>query len=329
MGNEQNKNPFTGMDTHGLVISSKVGEPISKQLPVPVELKAIADTFTADPGEKVWRYTATDTSLDTVLAVNANGQVVDVKRSPTGDAELTFSSFNSKREYVLLDDILGETDNVEVLARRRESITRAMDKRELYILLTAIVNKTAGYVPGINVREYTVQSGDDLYDVIMGMKQTIEDYGDNYALLVGSTAKNKMDVYDKEQSSTLNYSVNLMGSIKALGIQTLKIFGHVELTDGGGETVLLDAKKLVMVAKNSRIAEGKPIKFVRRRISPNIAKLVGGDVNNMQRLIIAQPAFMNVATVDTLAYGIYGFESFVATITNPYAICFSDATSIL
>jgi hypothetical protein len=37
-----------------LEIASLIGQPINIQLPVPVELQAIADTFTANPGEKIW-----------------------------------------------------------------------------------------------------------------------------------------------------------------------------------------------------------------------------------------------------------------------------------
>jgi len=312
-----------------LEVARQIGEPLSAQLPVPVEISEIADTFTADPGEKIWRYTAFDTSLDTVLAVDAAGALVTVKRTPTGDAELTFTGLNSKLEYVLIDDILAETDNVSVLARRKNSITRGMDKREVYTILTAILAKTAGYVPGVNVREYTVASGDDLYDVIMGMKHTIENYGDNFVLLAGSTAKEGIDTYDKDQAGTLNYNVNLMGSIGKLGISVLKVFGGVELTNGGGETVIMDAKKMILVARNSRIAEGKPIKFVRRRISPEIAQLMGADVNSAQRALFTNPAPVNLAGVNTLAYGVYGYESIIFTITNPYAICIADATSIL
>jgi len=312
-----------------LEVARQIGEPISKQLPVPVEISAIADTFTAQPGEKIWRYNATDTSLDTVLAVDANGAITTVKRTPTGDAELTFSGLNSKLEYVLIDDILSETDNVQVLGRRKASITRAMDKRELKTILDAIVNKTAGYVPGVNVQEYVLQSGDDIYDVVMGMKHLVEDYGDNYACLVGSTVKESIDTYDKDNASSFNYNVTLVAKLRELGIDVMKVFGKVELTDGGGELAILDAKKLVLVARNSRIAEGKPIKFVRRIISADIAKLMGADVNEAQRALIVNPTPVNLAGVNTLAYGVYGYESIIFTITNPYAICFADVTSIL
>lgn len=312
-----------------LEIARLISEPINAQLPVPVELGAIADTFTAEVGEKVWRYTAFDTSLDTCLAVDANGALTVVKRTPTGDAELTFTGLNSKLEYVLIDDIVGETDNVQVLARRKESITRSMDKRELYTILTAILAKTAGYLPGVNPHEHTITSGQDIYDCIMAMKHLVEDYGDGFVLLVGSTAKEKIDTYAKDNASTFNYNVGLIQRLRELGIEVYKVFGNVELTDGGGETAIMDSKKLILVAKNSRIAEGKPIKFVRRKISGDIAKLMGAEVDKAQRALIVNPTPVNNSGTNTLAYGVYGYESVIFTITNPKAIAICDATSIL
>jgi len=311
-----------------LEVSKLVGEPINKQLPVPVEISAIADTFTAEPGEKVWRYTTFDTSLDTVLAVDANGVITVVKRTPTGDAELTFDGLNSKLEYVLINDILSETDNTSVLARRKESITRSMDKKELYAIVTAILSKTGSYLPGVDPEEVTM-TGNDLYDVIIALKHKVEDYGDGFVLLCGSAVKEAIDTYDKDKASTFNYSVTLSQKLKELGIEVLKVFGSVELTDGGGETRIMNTNKMVLIAKNSRIAEGKPIKFVRRKISAEIAKLMGADVDSAQRALIVNPTPVNSGSANLLAYGIYGYESMIFTITNPLAIAFADCSSIL
>jgi len=320
-------------ENYQLEIAKQVGEPINAQLPVPVEISAIADTFTAEPGEKVWRYTAFDTAVDTILDVESDGSIKPVKRSPTGDAELTFKGLNSKLEYVLIDDILAESDNTQVLARRKASIIRGMDKRELKLILDAVLAKTAGYLPGVDPHEYTVASADDLYDCIMGMKHLVEDYGDGYVLLVGSTVKEKIDTYDKDNASTFNYNVTLTTRLSELGVKVMKVFGKVEVTDGAGEVALMDAKKMVLVAVNSRIAEGKPVKFVRRKVSPDIAKLMGADVDSAQRALIVNPTPVVVAGGSVgnnrLAYGIYGYESIIFTITNPKAICICDATSVV
>jgi len=310
-----------------------IGEPINAQLPVPVELAEIADTFTAEAGEKVWRYTAFDTSLDTIIAVDANGIITLVKRSPTGDAELTFSGLNSKLEYVLIDDILAETDNTQVLARRKVSISRGMDKRELKTILDAIVGKTGSYLPGVEPEEVTM-TGNDIYDVILAMKHKVEDYGDNFVLLVGSTAKEKIDTYDKDKASTFQYSVTLRAKLTELGIKVMKVFGKVELLAPGatgavGEEALLDPKKMILVARNSRIAEGKPIKFVRRKISASIATIMGADVDSAQRALWISPTPMQQGANSLLAYGIYGYESVIFTITNPKAIAIADCSAII
>jgi len=317
------------MDNIYMEIAKQIGEPVNPQLPVPVEISAIADVFTAEPGEKVWRYTAVDSSLDTVLAVDANGAITVVKRTPTGDAELTFEGYNSKLEYVLIDDILSETDNVQVLGRRKEAITRAMDKRELYAIVTGLLAKTASLLPGVEPHEVVPVSADDLYDVIIAMKHKVEDYGDNYVFLCGSTVKEKIDTYDKDQASTFNYNVTLTQKLKELGIDVMKIFGKVELTDGGGETSIMPAKKAILVAKNSRVAEGKPIKFVRRKIGAEIAKLMGADVDSAQRALMVNPTPVIVSGTNTLAYGVYGYGSVVTSVVNPYAICIADLTSVV
>ena len=311
-----------------LEIAKLIGEPISLQLPVPVELGMIADSFTAEPGEHVWKYSAMDATADVILAVDANGVITVKKRSPIGDTEISFSGLNSKLEYVLIDAILASPDT-DILSRRKESITRGMDKREIKVILDAILAQTAGYLPGVESIEVTPASGDDLYDTIMAMKHAVEDYGDNYALLCGSGVKEAIDLYDKKQASSFNYNVTLTAKLRELGIEVAKIFGKVSSADNEAEVALLDSAKMILVARNSRIAEGKPIKFVRRLIAPAIAKLMGAEVDKAQRALVVNPTPVNVAGVNTLAYGVYGYESIVFAITNPKAICFADATSVI
>jgi len=313
-----------------LEIAKSVGEPIDPTLPVPVAITEIADVFTAEPGEKIWRYSQFDPNAgDYVRVVLGSGAITTVKRTPTGDAELTFSGLNSKMEYVLIDEILAETDNTSVLARRKRSITRAMDKKEVKNIVDALLAKTAGYLPGVDPHEYTTVTGDDIYDAIIGMKHLVEDYGDNFVLLVGSTVKERIDTFDKEKASTLNYSVDLIGRLEKVGIKIVKMFGQVESTATGGAENVMDKKKMILVARDSTIAEGKPIKFVRRIINADIARLMGAEVDSAQRALVVGGTPVNLAGVNTLAYSIYGYESQIFTITNPKAICICDATGIL
>lgn len=320
-----------------LEISKLIGEPVDIRKPVPFEIMAVADVLpTAEPGEKCWIYSSVDDEAEYILAVDGDGVITTIKKSPLGDTEISFAGFNSRLEYVLVDDVLGSPDT-QVLARKKEKITRGLDKRELSLLINAIEGTadTGSFkdnLPsGASIQSNDASTGDDLYDVIMAMKHKLEDYGDQYVLLVGSTVKEKIDTYRKDNAGTFNYAVGLMDMLKEAGIEVVKVFGKVH--NGTSDGVLLNAKHMIMVAKNSRLAEGKPIKFVRRRISPEIARLMGADVDNAQRAtivnptpVIADPGTTGSSTSNLLAYGVYAYESLVMAIVNPLAICTSDAT---
>ncbi len=315
-----------------LEIAKLIGEPINYQLPVPVEISAIADIETVEPGEKLWRYTNVDSDLDTILVIDTtDGKLITVKRSPLGETEISFQGLNSKLEYVLVNDVLGNPDT-KVLGRKKESISRGMDKRELKLILDGIEAGTN--TPGnASVQSNDAVSGDDLYDIIMAMKHKIEDYGDGFVLLCGSTAKEKIDTYDKDYASTYNYNVTLSAKLKELGIEVMKIFGKVESTNAGGEQALLNTKHMILLAKNSRVATGKPIKFVRRKISPDIAKMMGADVDNAQRAIVVggvpQIIDFSGTSSNVLGYGVLGAEWVIFAIPNPKAICTSDCSAII
>jgi len=315
-----------------LEISKLIGEPINYQLPVPVELREVCNVDTVEPGEKLWRYTNVDADLDTILVVDTtDGKLIHVKRSPLGDTEISFQGLNSKKEYVLVDAVLASPDT-KILGRKKEAIVRGMDKRELKLVLDGIEADTN--TPGnANVQSYTLASGDDLYDAIMGMKHLVEDYGDDYVLLVGSAVKEAIDTYDKDNASSFNYNVTLTAKLRELGIKPMKIFGKVESTDGGGEQVLLNTKHMILLARNSRVAEGKPIWFVRRKISPEIARLMGADVDVAQRaLMVGQtPEVVDFSgtSSNVLGFSVVGYESVIFAIPNPKMIVKCDATSIV
>ncbi len=317
-----------------LEIAQLVGEPINPQLPVPVALAEIADVATAEPGEHVWRIKDLDETVDVVLNVDANGVMTPVKRTPLTDVELGFTGLNSKLEYVLVEDVLNKIDT-NALARRKASITRGMDKAELKIILDALLTPTNAAFPHNEVGGYsvTVASGDDLYDVFMKAKHGVEDYGDNYVALVGTTVKEKIDTYDKDSATSFNYNITLIDRLSKVGISIRKIFGKVSRASNETESSLLDPKKMILVARDSTIANGKPIEFVRRKITPDIAKLMGADVDAAQRAIIVGLTPVNVDVSGTmqnvLGYSIFGYESIVMCVKNPKAIATADLTSIL
>jgi len=324
-----------------LEIARLIGEPIDTRKPVSFELSAIADVLPpAEPGEKVWIHSSVDDEAEVILAVDGDGKINPIKKDPIGDTEISFAGFNSRLEFVLVDSVLGSPDT-QVLARKKEKITRGLDKRELLLLINAIeatadTGSFESNLPsGASIQSRDAETGEDLYDVIMAMKHKLEDYGDGYVLLVGNTVKEKIDLYAKENASTFNYRVGLDEMLRTQGIQVIKVFGKVKADVAGGaqaDTQILNKKHMIMVAKNSRLAQGKPVKFVRRRISPEIAKLMGAEVDNTQRATIVNPTPVIAGTTtggavsNLLAYGVYAYESLVMAIVNPLAICTSDAT---
>lgn len=320
-----------------LKIAKLISEPINYQHRVPVELEAIADVYTAEPGEHVWRVKNIDDLFDVVLDVNVDGKITVIKRTPLQDIELTFKGLNSKKDYVLVEDVLNKVDT-DALARRKEAITRGMDKRELKLILDAILTPTDTYYPynltaNIGV---VVASGDDLYDVLLKGKHALEDYGDGYVCLAGTTVKEAIDLYDKNKASSFNYSVTLSAKLRELEIDVLKVFGKVSTDSADPETTetkLLDAKKFIMIAKNSRVVNGKPISFVRRRISPEIAERMGADVDTAQRAIfvgqVPTPVVFAGTSREVLGFSVYGYESIIFVITNPKAIVVADLSSII
>jgi len=305
---------------YALEIAQLIGSPINTQLPVPVEISAIADVLTAQSGEKVYRFTTLDSTADVVLDVST-GAIVTVKRDGVGDAEMTFKGLNSKLEYVLVDAVLSSPDT-DLLSRRRESITRAMDKKEVKLIVDAIIAGDASanneYFPMLDAED--IGSGADIYDLIVAMKHKVEDYGDGYVLLCASNVKEAIDNYDKVKSGTYMNGISLPAKLKELGIEVIKMFGKVSVAEGETEVDIMPTGKMILVAKSSRITEGKPIKFVRRLISPEIAKLMGATVDGAQRATIVNPTPVNLAGVNYLAYGVYGYESIIFCITNPKCI---------
>jgi len=321
------------MSEQSLKIAKLLGEPINESLPTPVEISAIADEYTAAAGEHVWRLKNIDELVDRVFNVDTDGKITVIKVSPLQDVELTFQGLNSRKEYVLVEEILNRVDT-DALARRKESITRGMDKKEIQMILNAIVTPTSTYYPENKDENQgiTVSSGDDLYDVFLNAKHALEDYGDSYAGLVGTTVKEKIDSYSKENASTDNYDVKLAAKLKEWDIETVKIFGKVAGVTGTA-SVLLDAKKFILVAKNSRLAKGKPIAFCRRLINASAAAQMGASVDSAQRAIFVGQVPTNVdfsgVGSDVLGFSCFGYESIIFAITNPSAVVVADCSEII
>jgi hypothetical protein len=316
-----------------LEIAKLIGQPISTQLPVPFEVAAVADIDTVEAGEYAYRYSALDNDADVIKALDTvNGIITVKKRSPLGDTPVDLTSLDSKLEYVHVHDILNSPDTKK-LARRKASITRSMDKKEVKSIIDLIEADNTTLKPGEDVADRDPESGEDLYQAIMGMVHEVEDYGDKYTLLIGSDVKEAIDLFDYVKAGTNYYKMSIYDMLAKAGVEVVKVFGQVaDLASAGAPETSVDIlgkKKGILVAKNSRIAEGKPIKFVRRLINAEIATLMGADVDSAQRAIIVHPTPVIVSGSNVWAYGCAGMEAVAVFISNPKAIVKADLTDVV
>jgi len=152
------------------------------------------------------------------------------------------------------------------------------------------------------------------------LKQTVEDYGDNYVLLVSPDVKAKIDSYEIDNAVAVrSYEVSLKQMLKDAGITVIKIVGKVNGAN------MMTAKTAILVARDSTLAAGRPIYFIRRKISPAIAAQMG--IEGGERLVsVAQvPTIVNADGLNLLGYGTFGYESISLSITNYRAIAWSQA----
>lgn len=315
-------------------ISKLIGSPINPSKNTPVEIEELAYVDTVEANEDAYRFDAYDTDTDQVLDIDTtNANITALKRSPVSETKLVFKGLDSQQEYVHLHDILNTKDQ-DLFARKKRRIVASMDKLELRIIIEAIINgSTPAMAPGNTaamedaVQSVTPASGDDLYDLVMKAKHLVEDYGDDLLLMNGTTVNNRLDTFDKDKAATFNYNVTIRTMLISAGIKPMKIFGKVKWTGGdhGGDdsvaTKILDANMFILESRNSRIQDekgqiSKPIIFVRKKISPEIAEFLGAQVDKCQRALMVTSAPLPVGSVTKMAYSVIGVEEIIWAITN-------------
>jgi hypothetical protein len=297
-------------DRVDLEIARLIGQPIDPNLKVPAAIAEICNVETAAPGEIVKTFEASDANADDIYAIGDSTLVKHVV-DPVTPATLSFVGLKSKLEYVLVDTVLGLEDQ-GALARKKASLTRAMDKEELRRIIAGILLVAAS--------EVTTVVADEIYENFLKMIQQVEDYGDNYVLLVSPDVQAKIDSYEIDNAVAVrSYEVSLRQMLKDAGVTVIKIVGKVNGAN------LITAKTAILIARDSTLAAGKPIYFIRRSINPAIAAQMG--IEGGERLVsVAQvPTIVNADGLNYLGYGCFGYESISLSITNYRAIAWSDA----
>lgn len=292
-----------------LEIARLIGAPIDPNLKVPVALAEIANIETAEAGElvRIFNNSAEDVNVDDIYAVDANGGLTLNKISAVAPATLTFVGLSSKLEYVLLDEVLPAPDQ-KALGRKKAGIARAMDKEELRRLIVGML--------GLASQQVTASA--KLYTGILALKHKVEDYGDNFVLLVSSDVSEAIDTYEIDNVTTFYYKMGLRELLASLGVKVIKVVGKVNGAN------LITAKTGILVARDSSLAAGKPNTFVRRAISAEVAAQMGVEAGDRLISVAQVPTIINAAGKNTLGYGCFGYESIIETIVNFRAIAWSN-----
>lgn len=294
-----------------------INEPIDPNLRCPVELVDIVNYRESEAGETVEYFAsaAQDRADDDIFAADANGTITYHKVALKSVIALTFVGLQSKLETVLIEEILNSKDQ-SALAQKKDAIIRAMDSEEVRRIINLVLAATS--------QKITKVSGEDLLDVIIRMKQKVSNFATDYVLLVASDVMDKIESYDKENVSNFNYKMSIMEEIAKLGIKkVVKVLGNSGFA--GGDTPVLAAGKAVLVGRNSNLSAGRPITFLRRKFSKEIAELSGAAEGAVRLVDVAKtPTVINGSGANTLGYGVFGYESLIQVLTNYRAVSYSE-----
>lgn len=306
------------LEINGIEIAKVIGQPIDSNIKVPIELSEIAEIETAEFGEDVYYFSAYDDNTDTVYTAGDSGEITSNRKSPSGATALTFVGYQSDLAYVTIHELQDAKDQT-ALARKKAAITRSMDKQDVKKLLDTIL--------AIASQEVELTSGQDLYDGILAMIHKVVDFGDNFILLAGSTVWEKINSYDKENADNFNYRVGIKEMLAQNGVKVVKVTGSTVTLDSGSALPVLAATKAILVARDSKLnVGGKPCLFVRRKINPDVAKLLEIEPDKAERLITTIGGLQVINNhKNILGYGVVGYECVIEAVTNYKAIAWSDS----
>lgn len=292
-----------------------LNSPVDPNLKCPLELVDIVNFVEVDAGDDVYYFAspAQDRADTEVVVADAAGSITYQKVALKTAVALTFSGLQSKLETVLLDEILNSKDQ-GALAAKKDGIIRSMDGIEKKNILSLCL--------AASTQEVTKGTGEDLLDVIIAMKQKIDKYCSDFILLVAYDVAQQIETYDKDNTTSLNYSFPIMQQIEALGIKKIvRIVGE----DGSGNPILGDGKAVLLGRESAIANNGKPLTLARRKFSKEVAEYSGAEDGASRLVSIAQiPQVVNAAGKNTLGYGCYGYESVVQVLLNPRAVSFSE-----
>lgn len=296
-----------------LEVAQTVGQPVDPRKPYPPIVEMLCETDYADPDEHKYYY---DNLLETdkIISIAADGGLTSEAVTPDADAELTFVDVSTPEYYVSIPRLAAAKE--KTLARKKSTIIRALDAKEINYLLTVL----AAAVPSGN--KFTLGSGVTTFNVnhLTQMVDAVADYGDNYVLLCSSVIWKDIILWNWND----NKNIDVFETFAKLGVKIQRIPNQTVTIDGSA-TDLITSTRAYLVALDTQSSIGKkPFLLVRRRLDD--IKLLGGliseaaDAGKPERLIFVSPNPMNVGGTRYAAVGISGYEQIVCACVNIYAL---------
>ena len=294
-----------------------LNSPIDPNLRCPVELADIVNYKEAEAGESVEYFAspAQDRASDDIYAADAAGTITYHKVALKSTLALTFVGLQSKLETVLIDEILNSKDQ-GALAAKKDGIIRSMDCEEIRRILNLVL--------AVSSQEVNKLTGEDILDVIIKLKQKVSKYATSYILLVAADVMDEIETYDKSNVTSFNYKMSITEEIAKLGIgKIVKVLGDSGYA--GSSTPVLADGKAILVGRDSALAAGRPIHFLRRKFAGEVAALAGAKEGDVRLVSIAgTPSVVNGSNANTLGYGVFGYESIIQVLTNFRAVSWCD-----
>lgn len=294
-----------------LEIARIIGEPLDPRKPYTDIVSMVCETDSADPDEYLYYHQVLN-ETNQVYTITANGNVTTLNVSPQDPTAFTFIDVATNEFYVKITDLAKAKESV--LQRKLKTIDISLNMYEnKYIFdLASASTATSGFANTLTSGQMRFS-----YNDLITLLENVIDYGDNYALFVGSTIDKDMMLWNWND----NKFQSLSEAFKDLGITKVRM-GVGNLTiDNNAAARQLSAVTAYLVA-NSTVM-GKPFLFVRKRLSD--IDLLGAAIKQNgekpERLVFVSPNPITVAGGNRfLAVGLTGYEEIVAACVNPYAI---------
>jgi len=303
-----------------LEMAKIIGQPIDPRKPYPKLVEALCMTDTAEPEDYTYYFDAL-VDTDKIYIITSNGAVTQENVSVDTPTEMTFIDVASPEYYIKLTDYLSRKESV--FARKNATINRAMNAYEIYYLITLMAAACSS-----TGNQNTLGSGYTRfsYPHLIDMMEQIQDYGDNYKLVLGASCAKDIVLWDWNDNkytslsmafADLNiekYRISLAGSAAQFSIDA-------DNSGGVSATDILGSTKAYLVATDTEM--GKPIIFVRKKLDSikQLGGVISEDTPNPERIVFTAPNPVSVVSGSRyLAVSITGYEQVVAAVVNGYGI---------